>query len=162
MKVWKTVTWLLLLPSVLYAYAPQQPGADPLSPELEVRVHALGKELRCPICQGLSIADSPSSMARGQMDKVRELITQGKSDDEIREYFVARYGEWVLMEPARKGAGWLVWLAPFAVILLGAVLVVSQLKRKKSSPPPVSPSAPAPVASSGDAYLDAIRREVDQ
>src|SRR5215475_14915086 len=81
------------------AYAPQQAGSPPLEPALEARVQKLGKELRCAVCQGLSIADSPASMARAQLDKVRELVAQEKSDQEIYDYFIARYGEWVLLKP---------------------------------------------------------------
>ena len=70
--------WVLGL--VLAAYAPQQAGSALLDPPREARVQALGKQLRCPMCQGLSIADSSSSAARAQMDKVRELVAAGRTD----------------------------------------------------------------------------------
>ncbi len=75
--------WVLGL--LLAAYAPQQAGSALLDPPREARVQALGKQLRCPMCQGLSIADSGSSAARAQMDKVRELVAAGKTDQEIRD-----------------------------------------------------------------------------
>src|SRR3954453_6949226 len=105
-------------------YAPQQAGSEPLAPELEARVQRLGKELRCAVCQGLAITDSPASMARAQLDKVRELISEGKSDDEVKDYFVARYGEWVLLRPPTHGAGTVVWITPVLVLLIGAAGVV--------------------------------------
>ena len=80
----------LVLGLVLAAYAPQQAGSTPLDPQREARVQTLGKQLRCPMCQGLSIADSNSSAARAQMDKVRELVASGKTDQEIRAFFISR------------------------------------------------------------------------
>src|SRR5215471_4889472 len=109
----------LTAPTVSGAYAPQQAGSSPLAPELEARVQKLGKQLRCAVCQGLSIADSPASMARAQLDKVRELVAAGKSDDEIYSYFVERYGEWVLLQPRAAGINWLVWLGPALLIIGG-------------------------------------------
>ena len=67
------------------AYALQQAGSPPLEPALEARVQKLGKQLRCATCQGLSIADSPASMARAQLDKVREMVSAGKSDERSDE-----------------------------------------------------------------------------
>src|SRR5262245_45482671 len=102
----------LLVAVSVGAFAPQQAGTPPLAPVLEARVQKLGKQLRCPVCQGLSIADSPASSARAQLDKVRELVAAGQSDEEIRSYFVERYGEWVLLQPRAAGINWLVWLGP--------------------------------------------------
>ena len=147
-------------------FAPQQAGSDPLTdPVLEARVQKLGKELRCAVCQGLSIADSPSSMARAQLDKVRELISDGKSDQEVVDFFVARYGEWVLLEPPKYGWNLLVWLGPVALILVGALVIGMQLKRKpvpepSSTPAGTTPAAPA--AETEDPYLQAVRRELER
>src|SRR6478672_3476276 len=105
-------------------FAAQHEGSEPLEPALESRVQKLGKELRCAVCQGLAITDSPASMARAQLDKVRELITEGKSDEEVKEYFVARYGEWVLLRPPTHGAGTVVWVTPVLVLLLGGLGVM--------------------------------------
>ena len=139
-------------------HAPQQAGSALLDPAREARVQALGKMLRCPMCQGLSIADSGSSAARAQMDRVRELVAEGKTDDEIRAYFVARYGEWALLEPPAHGVNWLVWLLPVALVLFGA-FVISRVVRRSSLPSPATaqPERPgAPV----DPYLDAVRAEL--
>ncbi|MGO8970552.1 MAG: cytochrome c-type biogenesis protein CcmH [Myxococcaceae bacterium] len=149
----------LLLAVLLSAtHAPQQAGSALLDPAREARVQALGKLLRCPMCQGLSIADSGSSAARAQMDRVRELVAEGKTDDEIRAYFVARYGEWALLEPSAHGVNWLVWLLPGAVLLLGAV-VISRLVRRSPSPQAAVPPAQGTKASP-DPYLDAVRAEL--
>lgn len=145
-------------------YAPQKGGSDPLAdPALEARVQKLGKALRCAVCQGVSIADSPASMARAQLDTVRELVAEGKSDQEVIDYFVTRYGEWVLLEPPRHGFNWFVWLAPLALLVGGAFVISRQIKR--APPPTVTPPATSSPSSSSeveDPYLQAVRRELDQ
>ena len=145
-------------------FAPQQGGSDPLTdPVLEARVQKLGKELRCAVCQGVSIADSPASMARAQLDKVRELVAEGKTDEEITDYFVARYGEWVLLEPPKHDWNLLVWLGPLALVLGGAFVISRQIKRgpaQASATPTAAPSAPTPGAE--DPYLQAVRREMER
>ncbi len=144
-------------------YAPQQAGSEPLAPALEARVQTLGKELRCAVCQGLSVSDSPSSMARAQLDKIRELVAEGKSDQEVRDYFVARYGEWVLLQP-KVAENPLVWLSPLLLLMGGAFVIYRQVRR---GPAPATPAASAPKAAPAsteaeDPYLAAVRRELDQ
>jgi cytochrome c-type biogenesis protein CcmH len=139
-------------------HPPQQAGSEPLDAVREARVQALGKSLRCPMCQGLSIADSGSSAARAQMDRVRELVAEGQTDADIRTYFVARYGEWALLEPSATGLNWLVWLGPLGLLFLGAFIVVRLVR----AVPAARPDTPAPgkTQPSGDAYLDAVRAEL--
>src|SRR6476469_4285574 len=145
-------------------YAPQHAGSEPLAPELEARVQRLGKELRCAVCQGLAITDSPASMARAQLDKVRELISEGKSDDEVKDYFVARYGEWVLLKPPTHGAGTVVWVAPVLVLLLGGLGVMFYVRanRRRVVKAPATPAAVSPSAASEVVYLRAVRSELDR
>jgi cytochrome c-type biogenesis protein CcmH len=156
---------LLLATSALGAYAPQQAGSEPLAPPLEARVQVLGKGLRCAVCQGLSITDSPSSMARAQLDKVRELVAAGKSDDEVVDYFVARYGEWVLLEPRAHGFNWLVWAGP-GVLLLGGLWLIARQVRRPAVPLPATAAPGAPVAptpdDASDPNLVAVRRELER
>jgi cytochrome c-type biogenesis protein CcmH len=144
-------------------FAPQQAGSEPLAPPLEMRVQKLGKELRCAVCQGLSVADSPSSMARAQLDKIRELVAQGKSDQEVYDYFVARYGEWVLLQPKVEN-NLIVWLGPVALLLGGAFVIFRQVKRGEAPAAPVAstPAAPPATHDAVDPYLQAVRRELDQ
>ncbi|XXF80874.1 cytochrome c-type biogenesis protein CcmH [Myxococcaceae bacterium GXIMD 01537] len=145
-------------------YAPQQAGSEPLAPALEARVQVLGKELRCAVCQGLSIADSPSSMARAQLDMVRELVAEGKSDQEVRDFFVARYGEWVLLSPRAEGFNWFVWLGPGLLVLGGIFVILRQLKSgPEGAPAEAPPAASAPPADETvDPYLQAVRRELEK
>ncbi|KFE66677.1 cytochrome c-type biogenesis protein [Hyalangium minutum] len=144
-------------------YAPQKGGTDPLAdPVKEARVQKLGKALRCAVCQGVSIADSPASMARAQLDTVRELVAEGKTDEEIVEYFVERYGEWVLLEPPKHGFNWIVWLGPLALVAGGLFIISRQVKRGPE-PAATTPAASSPPAAEAeDPYLQAVRRELDQ
>ncbi|MBN9686321.1 MULTISPECIES: cytochrome c-type biogenesis protein [unclassified Corallococcus] len=149
-------------------FAPQQAASDPLAPAQEARVQQLAKKLRCAVCQGLSVADSPSSMARAQLDKVRELVSDGKTDTEIVDYFVARYGEWVLLEPRAEGFNWFVWLGPVALVLGGLFVILKQRQplpegaaTAEAAPVP-SPSTPAPSTDEADPYLQAVRRELER
>jgi len=153
-------TLLLLASSVaLGQYAPQRMGSEPLDPVREARAQALGKTLRCAVCQGLSITDSPSSMARAQLDKVRELIVAGKTDDEINDYFVARYGEWVLLEPTKGGMNAFVWVSPGVLLVVGFIIILGQVRRRPKTPAPPPPPGPAP---SEDEYLKAVRAELEK
>ena len=151
----------LVLGLVLSAYAPQQAGSALLDPPREARVQALGKQLRCPMCQGLSIADSNSSAARAQMDKVRELVAAGKTDQEIRDYFTSRYGEWALLDPPASGMNILVWVLPLALLVGGGLAIARTMRRPASQATPAPPVAaekePAP---SDDPYLEAVRAEL--
>ncbi|WP_224362230.1 cytochrome c-type biogenesis protein [Hyalangium versicolor] len=143
-------------------FAPQKGGSDPLAdPVQEQRVQKLGKLLRCAVCQGVSIADSPASMARAQLDTVRELVAEGKSDEEIITYFTDRYGEWVLLEPPKAGFNWLVWLGPVALVVGGALVISRQIKRPPP-PPPSSPPPGGPTPEAEDPYLKAVRQELER
>lgn len=139
--------------------APQRMGSAPLPPELEARAQTLGKGLRCAVCQGLSITDSPSSMARAQLDKVRELLREGRSDDEINAYFVARYGEWVLLEPVRNTSNALLWMGPGLLLVGGLLFIVFFLSRRR---PALAPAAPATVQASAPPVDASLQRYLDQ
>lgn len=142
-------------------YAPPRQGQEPLDPTREARVQAIGKKLRCAVCQGVSIADSPASMARAQLDKVRELVVEGKSDQEIFDFFVARYGEWALMEPKKSGFTLGLWLAPLFVLLLGGVLIF--LSSRKPPVTPASAAAPEVTApAADDEYLAKVRADLEK
>ena len=158
---------LALLVSLMLGqgYAPQRQGLDPLEAEKEARVMRLGKQLRCAVCQGVSIADSPASMARAQLDKVRELVSENKTDDEIYAYFIERYGEWVLLQPTTGGLNSVLWLGPLALLGIGLIVIVMQSK-KSAVMLPVPPTAAAEVASpaptSDDALLAQVRADQEK
>lgn len=106
------------------------PRGQPLSgAALDKRTDDVAGLLRCPVCQGLSVADSPATMARDMKAKVREELAAGYDKDQILEDFERSYGEFVRLQPTLHGVNWLVWLGPVAALLLGAVLVGRALRK---------------------------------
>ena len=83
------------------------------------RVERIVAELRCPVCQGLSVAASPSETARGMRDLVVQRVAEGRTDEEIRDEFRRSYGDWVFLSPATDGPAALMWLLPLALVALG-------------------------------------------
>lgn len=111
---------LLALGAVL-ALRPAAPGTD------AQRADALARELRCPDCQGLSVADSPTRSAQEIRRQIDELVAGGATDTEVRDHFVARYGEWIKLAPSAPAY----WLAPFAVVLGGTIALAAWLRRRR-------------------------------
>ncbi len=99
-------------------------------PELEQRARDFGREIRCVVCQSQSVADSDADIAQELRVLIREQIAAGKSDQEIRDYLVARYGDFVLFDPPFKGSTYVLWLGPFAI------LVLRRHRRRDLLPPP--------------------------
>lgn len=154
-------TALLLSLALSQGYAPTREGTAPLDPVREARVQRLGKQLRCAVCQGVSIADSPASMARAQLDKVRELVVQDKSDDEIYDFFVERYGEWALMEPRKSGVTLGLWVFPLLLLGIGLLVIISSAGKKPPSAAGPTPES-APASPADDAFLAQVRADLEK
>ncbi|WP_339829643.1 cytochrome c-type biogenesis protein [uncultured Arenimonas sp.] len=101
----------------------------------EARFRDLAAELRCVMCQNQSLADSDAQIAHDLRLQVLELMREGKTDDEIKDYLVARYSEFVLYSPPVRPATWLLWFGPAALLLGGAVVVVVVVKRRSRQAP---------------------------
>ena len=95
-------------------------GRDEALERSYVRV---AKQLRCPVCQQLSILDSPADLAVEMRAVVRERLEAGDSEEEVLAYFVSKYGQWVLLDPPKEGFNLVVWLAPLVLLLGGAVVL---------------------------------------
>jgi cytochrome c-type biogenesis protein CcmH len=91
-------------------------------------VHDVAGELRCVVCQNLSVADSPSEMAGEMRGIVRERLAAGETPDQVVRYFVDKYGEWILLAPPRRGFTLLVWILPPVAVVLGLGTVVQRLR----------------------------------
>lgn len=117
-------------------------AAVPVSDEA---VTAIARQLRCVVCQNLSVADSPSEMAQQMRDLIRERLAQGESPREVVAYFVDRYGQWVLLAPPARGFNLLVWILPFAGLAAGGLVAVRAARRwaRRDAGPPGSDVAPA-------------------
>ena len=111
------------------------------APSLDARTRELESRIRCPVCQGLSIADSPALLARQMRTVVREQLASGATDSAVLSYFTARYGQWILLEPSTDGPGTLLWLAPAALLLAGGALVA--LRAARPATPAAGPAAGA-------------------
>jgi cytochrome c-type biogenesis protein CcmH len=98
-------------------------------PALEARAIRLADQLRCPVCQGLSIHDSPSPLAQDMKDLIRSQVAGGATDDEVRQYFISKYGEWVLLEPKPSGFNLLVYILPALGLLAGAAFIFFAVRR---------------------------------
>ena len=116
------------------------------SPALEARLKKLESELRCLVCQNQTLADSNADLAGDLRREVREQALAGKNDAEIRDYLVARYGDFVLYDPPLKRTTWLLWFGPFTLLAGGGLVWWQVLKRRQrasSSVPTHDPSAEA-------------------
>ena len=113
----------------------QSPGLT--DEELEARTAQLASQLRCVVCQGQSLQDSPSELAQQMRALVKEQLAAGKSPDEVKRYFVDKYGEWILLEPQARGFNYVVWLLPPIVLIVGGVLLALRMRRWASSQPSV-------------------------
>ncbi len=113
-------------------------AALPRAETPEQRVERISAELRCPVCQGLSVADSPSDTAREMRALVAQRVAEGRSDDDIRAEFRRSYGDWILLSPPLVDPRGAIWLVPLAVVITGAALVATRLGR---APVPAPPSA---------------------
>jgi len=102
----------------------------------EKRFHALVAELRCVMCQNQSLADSNAQIAVDLRREVLELMREGRSDQEVRDFLVARYGEFVLYRPQVEAKTWLLWFGPLLFALLGGVVVWRLLRRNAGAAPP--------------------------
>jgi len=108
--------WLWVLVLALGLAGAQTVGNEP-PPDLSPQVFEIAKKLRCPVCRGESAAESSAGVTEEMRRQIAEMLAEGKSEDEIIQYFVDRYTEWILYEPPKRGLGLVVWLAP--VIGLG-------------------------------------------
>lgn len=127
----RTLIFLLcLFPILSFAGEAQDMAKDPI---LEKRMVGLAENLRCLVCQNESLASSHAELAEDLRREVRELMQKGMTDQEIKDYLVARYGDFVLYEPPMKSSTVLLWLGPFVLLLFGmGVLIYQLLKRNKS------------------------------
>ena len=120
---------LALLPFISQAEEAKPVGADPV---LEKHVQALTSELRCLVCQNQTIADSHADLAIDLKNQVREKLAQGMSDQQVIDYMVERYGDFVLYRPRFKSTTWLLWLGPFLLLALGLVFLAWKIKSRNA------------------------------
>jgi cytochrome c-type biogenesis protein CcmH len=136
LDLWRHVLLRCLLPVWLLAAAPGPVRADeapPLAadPVLESRVNKLSEELRCLVCQNQTIADSHAGLANDLKQQIREQLRAGRNDQQVLDFMVERYGDFVLYRPPVKASTSLLWFGPFALLLLGAWALRRRLRRHR-------------------------------
>lgn len=105
----------------------------------ELRFQHLTAELRCPMCQNETLADSNAPIAHDLRHQVFKLMQQGKNNAQIKQYLVDRYSDYVLYDPPVKPDTWLLWFGPLAILLVGAVVVVATIRKRSRAGTPVAP-----------------------
>ena len=144
---------VVLAAGIGLAAVAQPPAAAPVS---EQTVHEVAAQLRCVVCQSLSVADSPSETANQMRGIIRERLAVGDSPEQVRAYFVEKYGDWILLSPPKSGFTLLVWLVPFVGLGIGLVLVAVTVRRWSRAPRAAAPSQLDP------ALRERIRREISE
>lgn len=105
----------------------------------ELRFQHLTAQLRCPMCQNETLADSNAPIAHDLRHQVFKLMQEGRSDAQIKQYLVDRYSDYVLYDPPVKPGTWLLWFGPLVLLLAGAAVVVATIRKRSRSGTPVAP-----------------------
>jgi cytochrome c-type biogenesis protein CcmH len=153
LRSWRQV--LIVAGLVLVCFVPLTLGAT--ASDLDARVREIAAQLRCPICQGLSVADSPSELANEMRTLVREQLQQGKTSAEVLDYFTQRYGEWILLAPPKHGFNLVIWVLPFILLPIGVAAVYLGARRwvrRSAAAEPSSRRLDSP-------YAERLQRELD-
>jgi cytochrome c-type biogenesis protein CcmH len=144
MRRWLLFVGLLLLPMLAMAQAIQPlPFRDHAE---EVRFQHLSAELRCPMCQNETLADSNAPIAHDLRRQVFEMMQAGKSDDEIKAFLVDRYSQFVLYKPPVEPSTWLLWFGPLLLLAVGGIVVAVQVRRRARQ----VPADTTPINDTGD------------
>jgi cytochrome c-type biogenesis protein CcmH len=122
---------LFLVVSPVLAVQPDEILADPA---LESRAREISKDIRCPVCQGESIDDSSAPISRDLRLIIRERLVAGDTDEEVVDYIVARYGEFVLFNPRAEGSNLILWLAGPGLLLAGVAVAIAAQRGRRSVP----------------------------
>jgi len=128
-------------------------------PAKEERARDIAEGIRCLVCQNQSIMDSNADLAKDLRAIVRERVAAGDSDDQVREFLLVRYGDWVLLNPPFKMRTLILWLGPLVVFIGGAIATVMFLRRR--SVPEGAAAKAKPLSSEEQAAFDALMAEED-
>lgn len=118
-----------------------QPDEQLANPNLEARAREISQGLRCVVCQNQSIDDSDAPLARDLRVLLREQLSQGATDQQARDFLVARYGHFVLLKPPFEAATFALWLGPLAILLAGGAGVASYVRRRRAPGGPIALTA---------------------
>jgi len=116
--------------------------------KIDLQMRDIAKTLRCTICQNESIWESQAELAHQMRDLIKERLMKGETPDQVRAYFLSRYGDYILLAPQKRGMNWLLWAGPFVLLAAGGLFLYRTLSRwvaqaaaeKKETPPPIDES----------------------
>ncbi|HEX9616508.1 MAG TPA: cytochrome c-type biogenesis protein [Anaerolineales bacterium] len=145
---------LALLLSV--AAAAQEATPPPITDDA---VNAIAKQLYCPVCENIPLDVCPTQACAQWRALIRQMLAEGKSEADIKDYFVAQYGDRVLAVPPARGLNWLVYIIPPFAMLAGAFILYRAMRAWKTSPPASAGQPDAPQAS-GDEYIARLEEEL--
>ncbi len=129
----RSITGLLLIALIIGCTSVFAKEAEPMAadPEMEKKVNEIAAELRCLVCQNQTIADSHAELAVDLKNQVREMVKQGKTRDDVVDYMVQRYGDFVRYRPPVKPTTYLLWVGPFLLLAGGLIILVVNLRKRK-------------------------------
>jgi cytochrome c-type biogenesis protein CcmH len=122
--------------------------------EIQMKVREISKSLRCAVCQSESVWESGSELASQMREIVRERVISGESGDEIRAYFVSRYGDFILLKPRVSGINYLIWFGPFILLVISAFFLYRKMKGWTNEVHMVNPSEIAPIDEKGKKKIE--------
>jgi cytochrome c-type biogenesis protein CcmH len=135
-------------------------------------VNAIARKIYCPVCEGIPLDTCPTLACIDWREEIRLQLAKGRTEAEIMDHFIRQYGDAVAAEPPRRGLNWLVWLAPFAVMIVGGVVFGNYLRNLRQQTAAATALAPKPsskkkrqladTAVNLDEYIQRIEREVDR
>ena len=122
---------------------------------IDIQVREIAKTLRCTVCQTENIWESGAPLAQQMRGVIRERLALGHSKEEIRAYFLSRYGDYILMAPPKSGVNWLIWVAPFLLLLIGGLFLYKEVTNWVQKTPDTNASPPPPLD-------DQARKRIEQ
>ena len=149
----KIILFLCLIALSGLALGYNQPDPDEV---LENRVRTISHKLRCPTCQAMSVKESEAGLSNNMKAMIREMLVAGKGEPEILEFFVQRYGEWILREPPKTGFNLLLWTLPGILLVIALIGVIWWVKAKSAV---IDPSTKA-LSSEEQAEIDKALKQI--
>jgi cytochrome c-type biogenesis protein CcmH len=129
---------------------------------LDSQIREIAKTLRCAVCQTENIWESQSALAAQMREVIRERLQRGESPEQIKSYFLSRYGDYILMEPRKHGLNWLIWAGPFVLLLIGGLFLFRTLSRWSARTAAAPNEELPPLTESSRARLDRELRLLDK
>jgi len=147
-------------PLLLAQDGPMPPALKMTDDELQAKLKEVSKTLRCAVCQSESVWESNATLAIQMRDIVRERLLAGETPDEIRAYFVSRYGDYIVFKPRFRGINLLLWGGPFIILLLGGVILLRNLSKWTKARPEVKKAPPAPLEPISEKQRQRLEQEL--